>query len=135
MVDIAPGLHGLKGGQKRHWLLLHRDEVLAYASAHGAGPVRERYLIKKDFTWDALLRGYEPRTVYSKYQQAVDLAKDAMSSSREVRVSNNELRAEISQAITRIGNQSTITINITLPPALIVTSDKNDGRLALHEGD
>ena len=44
-----PELHGLKGGEKRMWLKIHRDEVLQYLDEHGEEATRRRYALARDY--------------------------------------------------------------------------------------
>ena len=57
-----PELHGLKGGQKRMWLKIHRDEVMQYLGEHGEDATRRRYALASDYLLSELLHrdSYRP---------------------------------------------------------------------------
>lgn len=68
MTEIIPGLKGMNGGTKMHYLNMHRAQILADYEQLGEAATRKKYNIKKQETWDRLLNGKvsRPKTKLTK---------------------------------------------------------------------
>ncbi len=118
MTDLPD--RGMKAGEKHKWLRLHYDEIMAYYQDHGEAATRAKYNIRKQASWDGLISGAAPRVPkFSKADRAIDMAKMAMESNREVKVEVRELRKDFRQFVNLVGNQVAAALIIPLIQAQI----------------
>ncbi len=84
MTDLPD--RAMKGGEKRKWLRLHYDEIMAYYQDNGEAATREKYNIRRDIAWDHFIGGEKPQMPkFSKSDRAIELAKIAIESNRELK--------------------------------------------------
>ncbi len=115
MVYIKSGLKGLKGGQKSHYLRLHRTEILNYAREHGEVAARNRYNIKRDMVWERLVnRPSRHPEKFSKVDRAILRVEIAEEAVRELRADVSDLKTEYSRFVELVADQVKTSLLVAL---------------------
>ncbi len=126
MVDKKE-LRDLRGGEKRMWLRIHRDEVLEYLEDHGEEATKEKYHLKHD-TLDRVIRpegGNYPRfTRYDRLEMKVNMAKakvdDLTGEVRELKEQFAKFQESVGEQLKQSFLLPLLRAGIRLPPELLL---------------
>lgn len=121
-------LGDLRGGEKRMWLRLHRDEVLEYLEEHGEEATKEKYHLVKDETLDRVIRpegGHYPRfTRYDRLEMKVNMAKagleDLTGEVRGLREQFGKFQESVGEQLKQSFLLPLLRAGIRLPPELLL---------------
>lgn len=94
--EVHPDVVALRGGDKRHWLRMHYNEIVRYHQEHGPDRTMRRFKISRRMTLDSLLDG-RPSPTITDNERAVMLATQALEGCREMRHKINDLEARVDE--------------------------------------
>lgn len=111
---------GLSGGRKHHFLVVHREEIIAYYEIHGEEATRAQYSIAKDTTWYNFLNGKPPRkrklAKIDRLEARVGIAEEK---ARSANARVNELERQYSLFVPSLADQLTKKFFVPLVQGVI----------------